>query len=510
MKWLLWIILLLSLDYASAFAQCEVPSEGNSEPVPSNFIWSPSETVRIIPVVVHLIKHIDGPEIQDDQVLTQINVLNEDFRQYRLTPGQTSNTFSNPDLEDLAADTKIEFRLAQLDPDDIATSGITRTNTSVESFSPSANLYKYTNSGGHDVWDPTRYLNMWVCELSSGNGIAQFPELLGFESAWDEANYGIVIDQDVFGDNVGTATFTTLEFGNTATHEVGHFLGLFHPYHRQGPSNSPEPVCDATGQNCAEHGDLVCDTPPLAAKGKDDRCPTTRKECPFNNPTIEAQVPNHMDNHTDACRNLFTWGQSERMDFFIDNDYYLSLLVNSDRITSKDFIVFSDHSDDHGYDYVSSSRIVTESSVPLAPMAISSRATMRSKSTIKLQHGFSVFVGSEFHASIDAQLPQAAQKRSESIRRNFVLPAKQVILSQTYPNPFSRSTAMVLDVYVEGVVRLEVFDVTGRLVQILHNGYLHSGSHQFTFEGVGLNEGLYYCRLSAGSQVQTVSMSLKK
>ena len=75
----------------------------------------------IIPVVFHVI-HYNGPEnISDEQIYSGIEVMNRDFR--KLNP-DTADVIT--EFEDIAADSEIEFRLAQIDPDGNCHTGINR------------------------------------------------------------------------------------------------------------------------------------------------------------------------------------------------------------------------------------------------------------------------------------------------------------------------------------------------------------------------------------------------
>ncbi|RZM06713.1 MAG: hypothetical protein EOO88_52935 [Pedobacter sp.] len=97
-------------------------------------------------------------------------------------------------------------------------SGIIHKQTSVESFMSDA--MKYSNAGGDDAWDSRRYLNIWVCNM--------FGRSLGFATmpGGDPAKDGVVINFDVFG-TIGSLR-PSFDKGRTATHEIGHWLGLKH------------------------------------------------------------------------------------------------------------------------------------------------------------------------------------------------------------------------------------------------------------------------------------------
>jgi hypothetical protein len=79
---------------------------------------------------------------------------------------------------------------------------------------------KYSAQGGDDAWPASSYLNLWACDLGGGLlGYAQFP---GGAAATD----GVVILNTAFG-STGTAA-APYNLGRTATHEIGHWLNLYH------------------------------------------------------------------------------------------------------------------------------------------------------------------------------------------------------------------------------------------------------------------------------------------
>ncbi len=129
-----------------------------------------SQNIITIPVVVHVVYYNNTENISDQQIFSQIDILNEDFRRLN------SDTINTPAaFQSVAADTEIEFCLATRDPNGNPTNGITRTSTTQTSFSTNDGV-KYSSSGGKDAWNTSKYLNMWVCDLSGGLlGYAQFP-----------------------------------------------------------------------------------------------------------------------------------------------------------------------------------------------------------------------------------------------------------------------------------------------------------------------------------------------
>jgi hypothetical protein len=173
---------------------------------------------------VHVLFHTDEENLDVSQIESQIEALNRD---YRLLNGDQSDV-PEP-FREFRADTLIEFALAVRDPQGNATTGITRTQTSIaefpySSFDPRA-TEKLDGMIKHDelgkaAWPRDDYLNMWVCSIGGGLlGYAQFP---GGAASTD----GVVVTNTAFG-STGLAE-PPFNLGRTAVHEVGHFLNLLH------------------------------------------------------------------------------------------------------------------------------------------------------------------------------------------------------------------------------------------------------------------------------------------
>ncbi len=253
-----------------------------------------AQIVVSIPVVVHVIYNNTTQNISTAQIQSQINILNDDFRLLNSDSLDNSHPFGQ-----YTADTKIEFCLATRDPNGNATSGITRTYTDSLSFVGDGNE-KYTATGGKDNWDPTKYLNLWVCDLSASGGTlgyAAFPSDLVSAPADD----GVVMDYTAFG-NIGTATAPN-DLGRTATHEVGHWLNLRHIW--------GDTICG---------DDFVADT--KIAEDNNFGCPTF----PHNaNSTCGSGADgemymNYMDYVDDSCMVMFTFDQGTRMQSALNGD----------------------------------------------------------------------------------------------------------------------------------------------------------------------------------------------
>ncbi|WP_231933437.1 M43 family zinc metalloprotease [Micromonospora coxensis] len=244
--------------------------------------------VARLPVVVHVVWQTEDQNVSDAQIHSQIAVLNADFRATNPDVNRVPEVF-----RELVADVGVEFHLADVDPEGNPTTGITRTRTSRESFSPDDDGVKSAATGGADAWPASRYLNLWVCRLASGLlGYAQFP---GGPPQTD----GVVVTYTAFG-TTGTAA-APFNLGRTATHEVGHYLNLFHIWGDDGTG------CGGT--------DEVDDTPNQA--GPNNGKPTFPKVSCDNGPHGDLFV-NYMDYVDDAAMMMFTKGQAARMQACLD------------------------------------------------------------------------------------------------------------------------------------------------------------------------------------------------
>jgi hypothetical protein len=83
-----------------------------------------------------------------------------------------------------------------------------------------------------------------------------------------------------------------------------------------------------------------------------------------------------------------------------------------------------------------------------------------------------------------------------------------VVLEQNYPNPFNPTTVVSFQLPVLSYVKLAAYDLLGREVAVLSEGWRAPGRYAQTFEGTGLASGVYVCRLTAGAAVLTRRMVL--
>lgn len=248
-----------------------------------------------IPVVFHIIHNGEsigvGSNVSDARIFSQLQVLNEDFNRTNADAINTPVEFLS-----VAGSLDIEFVMAKQTPDGESTNGINRVQGSQSSWSPFD-----PNLNAQSYWPSSDYLNIWVTNIGSGFlGYAQFPvsTLPGLEEFQEDGiatTDGVVIDFTVFG--VGSPD-PDYNLGRTVTHEIGHFLGLRHIW--------------GDTANCSGT-DYMDDTPNQA--DETIGCPAhPQSECSGNK-----MFQNYMDYTDDACMNIFTDDQVERMTLILDD-----------------------------------------------------------------------------------------------------------------------------------------------------------------------------------------------
>ncbi len=78
------------------------------------------------------------------------------------------------------------------------------------------------------------------------------------------------------------------------------------------------------------------------------------------------------------------------------------------------------------------------------------------------------------------------------------------------PNPFNPATTLSVNLEKAGGLRLYIFDIQGRLVRKMAEGYYNAGIYDFQFDGSGLADGIYFAKLEAGGIVKTSKLILLK
>jgi hypothetical protein len=270
-----------------------------------------------VQVVVHVVWKNPEENLPDSVILSQIEVLNEDYNRQNPDTADLRTIF-----QDVAGNPEIQFELV-----DIVRVQTDQTfSLNILSNEILSNL-KSATQGGSDSWDTESYLNIWICKIQpiSLGGIT-LGQILGFAFPPNElgnwpANSGapspeqdgVVLDYRIVGRNNpnaiqvpgGTGDLTVL--GRTGSHEVGHYLGLRHIWGDGGILGLPN--------NCNQ-SDGIDDTP-FANSQSPFNCDKTRNTCttvePFYGMDMPDLVENYMDYSSEDCMNMFTNGQATHM-----------------------------------------------------------------------------------------------------------------------------------------------------------------------------------------------------
>jgi hypothetical protein len=209
-----------------------------------------------IPVYVHVMAAADGSgDVSNTKIADQITVLNQ--------------TYGGNDVDGRGYNTGIAFTLA----------GVDRFYNNTWHKDRQSTTYRaQTRQGGKNA------LNIWLVDFKY-LGIATFP--------WDYSRNPAIDGIRVHWDSVPGGSIANYNLGETATHEAGHWLGLYHTF--QG--------------GCTATNDEVADTP--AQSSSTSGCPIGRDSCSL--PGLDP-IHNYMDYSYDDCYFEFTAGQSTRMD----------------------------------------------------------------------------------------------------------------------------------------------------------------------------------------------------
>ncbi|MEL7533601.1 MAG: M43 family zinc metalloprotease [Bacteroidota bacterium] len=245
--------------------------------------------VYTIPVIWHILHLNQGENISDSRVYIEMDNVNEAFRNigyYDSTRG---------------ADVRIQFCMAQVDPNGFPTNGIERFVTPFTEIGPNDDFAMKQEF----YWPTDQYLNIYVARTLLGGGVAGYAY---YPYAAGDFYDGIVMLHSQIGSSKANS--------GTLAHEVGHYLGLPHPFD-QGCQND----------DCLIQGDRVCDTPPddaiyFEGCGPANHCQTDADDSSINNP-FQSDTTDfndlYMDYNQAVCRKRFTPGQVERMRVVLRN-----------------------------------------------------------------------------------------------------------------------------------------------------------------------------------------------
>jgi len=283
------VVAFLSVQIGFAQFQCGTINNNSGFEPNSKKLQYDLRDVLTIPVVFHILYNNAEENISEEQVMSQLDILNQNYRALDPMDADVPDEFAS-----LVADVEIEFCLATRDPFGFETTGIIKKSTTKNCFHFTTPEIFFTSEGGNDVWDTDSYLNIYVSDICANfNGYAFWP---GWEhkDGTDSNFHGVNIDYKSFG-TVGTAE-SPYSMGNVAVHEIGHWLSLRHLY------------TDEIDGDCTD--DFISDTPihdhvisGCGSYPSGTGCVDGENEMPMN----------YMTAADDECRYMFTQGQKNAM-----------------------------------------------------------------------------------------------------------------------------------------------------------------------------------------------------
>ena len=253
------------------------------------------ESMIVLPVVFHVMHAPSdtvvgqGTNLSDEQIQSQLVALNHDFARKAGTRGFNQIP--------VGADAKVVFVLAGRDPQGQWHKGINRVPYEASMAHPMGGDLAMKDLSR---WPVDRYVNIWVVgRIQLGVlGYAWLPSMLVGDPQYNRAD-GVVLSAQVTGslDWVPPGQSLNLHpvyaYGRTLTHEMGHYLDLYHTW----------------GDGDCTVDDEIEDTP--NCDGPLFGCPSVAPvDCP---PALPRMISNYMDYTDDDCMNVFTQGQVQRM-----------------------------------------------------------------------------------------------------------------------------------------------------------------------------------------------------
>lgn len=231
----------------------------------------------VLPVVVHIVKHPTETEIDDNQIGIMLSYLNQAFT------ATNNQSDVRQEFVEFIGNPNIEFNLVSQDQYGFGFNGIVRKEIDEKLLSDSDIKSAET---GSEAWDTEKVINIWICDLGFGDGsnvagYSSFPSTVKLNLSMNLITDGIVLDSHAIG-----------YYGlyNTLVHEMGHYLGLNHPW----------------GNGSCEINDGIKDTPPCTEASKPDQCSQSVEQC-----GVLSMHENFMD--YSKCRSMFTKGQVNEM-----------------------------------------------------------------------------------------------------------------------------------------------------------------------------------------------------
>ena len=438
-----------------------------------------------ITVVVHRLESLTGDGVYPDSLVrTQIDVLNEDFQ---AVPG--TNGFGG-------YNSRIRFRLATRDPAGNPSPGWTRTTNEFwfNDLPDPLNGTYYDNL----AWDPHRYLNIYTLSPEAPGGlILGYVPWLPQEGPVGSNEDGVRCLWSSFG---RVSPNPPYHLGRTVTHEVGHYIGLYHTF-QDGCGTTTAPGCYSTG-------DRVCDTNPEAAS--QGGCPVGEASCGLPDP-----IHDYMDYTNDACMNQFTHEQVRRM--ICTLRYYRPLVCQEDLPTAtlvQRFAALARAGSEVRLEW--SARVDGDIVAwNLYRSAAAGGEVLVNREPIPLSGGsdFSYTDTPGMAGTIDYRLTGIGRDGTEhwygSTRVELSAPIRALSARILGSNPARGPVRFGYALPERVRVRVEVFGASGQRVRTLVDSVREAGDHHETFSirgdgGRSLGPGVYMIRITAGPESRSL------
>lgn len=271
-----------------------------------------------IPVVTHIVLP-NAAIVTDADVDYFINRLNIDYAGLNPDSGNAGAFMA------LRGHSQLRFCRAKRTPGGLISNGIERRNSSTQANSSQTNdVIKSTAAGGLDAWDANSYLNIWVGIGQAGLlGYATFPGTAA------NSQQGVFVAFDTYANN-SCYTDPTFNLGRTGSHEVGHWLGLYHIWGDDGTACTGDDFRQLPAGTCllptglfnpAGQGNTATDVgdTPNQAGSTPFNCPTGVQTDACATTAPGKMYQNYMDYTADACYSMFTNQQVARMEWVVDN-----------------------------------------------------------------------------------------------------------------------------------------------------------------------------------------------